>query len=53
VNRSDKNRRNVLFQYRDASDFPVEDTHFDWGMGLMVSGENPHFDKVTPKYKIV
>ncbi|MFC0472122.1 phytanoyl-CoA dioxygenase family protein [Halalkalibacter kiskunsagensis] len=53
VNRSERNRRNVLFQYRDASDFPVEDTHFDWGMGLMVSGENPHFDKVTPKYKIV
>jgi phytanoyl-CoA hydroxylase len=53
VNKSERNRRNVLFQYRDASDFPEEETHFDWGMGLMVSGENPHFEKVTPKYTIL
>ncbi|CAG7596304.1 Ectoine dioxygenase [Paenibacillus solanacearum] len=53
VNRSQRFRRNVLFQYRDASDFPVKKAHFDWGMGLMVCGENPHFDKVKPAYQIV
>lgn len=52
-NLSQKNRRNVLFQYREASDFPATEEHFDWGMGLMISGENPHFDKVKPKYKIL
>lgn len=53
VNRSDRTRRNVLFQYRDASDLPTENVHFDWGMGLMVSGENPDFNNVKPKYQIV
>jgi phytanoyl-CoA hydroxylase len=47
VNRSDRTRRNVLFQYRDPADPPllndgVED-HVDWGMGLMVAGGNPRF----------
>ncbi|UAL50553.1 phytanoyl-CoA dioxygenase family protein [Bacillus sp. CMF21] len=53
VNKSNRTRRNILFQYRDASDFPTSNDHFDWGMGLMVNGENPHFERVTPKYKIV
>ncbi|GGI44409.1 protein involved in biosynthesis of mitomycin antibiotics/polyketide fumonisin [Paenibacillus marchantiophytorum] len=53
VNRSTRTRRNVLFQYREASDFPTENTHFDWGMGLMVSGENPNFTKVKPDFKII
>ncbi|WP_257349661.1 phytanoyl-CoA dioxygenase family protein [Pseudalkalibacillus decolorationis] len=53
VNQSTRNRRNLLFQYREASDFPTSKEHFDWGMGLMVNGENPHFDKVTPSYQIV
>ncbi|WP_127579853.1 phytanoyl-CoA dioxygenase family protein [Paenibacillus koleovorans] len=52
-NRSERTRRNVLFQYRSADDFPTENVHFDWGMGLMVCGENPYFDKVKPKYTIV
>ncbi len=52
-NRSLRTRRNVLFQYRDPSDFPTVSTHIDWGMGLMVCGENPHFDKAKPKYQIV
>lgn len=51
-NRSTRTRRNVLFQYRDPSDFPTKNTHVDWGMGLMVSGENPHFTKVKPEYTI-
>jgi phytanoyl-CoA hydroxylase len=51
-NRSARTRRNVLFQYREASDFPTENVHFDWGMGLMVCGENPNFDQVKPKFKI-
>jgi phytanoyl-CoA hydroxylase len=53
VNRSERTRRNVLFQYRDASDVPTKDVHFDWGMGLMVSGENPDFNNVKPKYEII
>ncbi|WP_314585131.1 phytanoyl-CoA dioxygenase family protein [Paenibacillus terrigena] len=51
-NRSSRTRRNVLFQYKDASDFPTENVHFDWGMGLMVAGENPHFLKAKPNYTI-
>ncbi|WNR46193.1 phytanoyl-CoA dioxygenase family protein [Paenibacillus roseipurpureus] len=51
-NRSVRTRRNVLFQYRDPSDFPTDNVHFDWGMGLMVAGENPHFTKVKPEYTI-
>jgi ectoine hydroxylase-related dioxygenase (phytanoyl-CoA dioxygenase family) len=42
-NNSDRTRRNVLFQYRDPADLPTEDKHVDWGQGLMVAGENPHF----------
>ncbi|WP_211748679.1 phytanoyl-CoA dioxygenase family protein [Paenibacillus sp. Marseille-Q4541] len=53
VNRSERTRRNVLFQYRDASDIPTVDTHFDWGMGLMISGENPDFNNAKPKYEII
>jgi phytanoyl-CoA hydroxylase len=52
-NRSSRTRRNVLFQYREASDCPTENVHFDWGMGLMVCGENPNFTKVKPEFKIV
>ncbi|MFP5113880.1 phytanoyl-CoA dioxygenase family protein [Bacillaceae bacterium C204] len=42
-NRSDRPRRNVLFQYRDPSDKPTADVHVNWGQGLMVCGENPTF----------
>jgi len=52
-NRSERTRRNVLFQYRDASDVPTSNVHFDWGMGLMVCGENPDFKRAAPKYQIV
>jgi ectoine hydroxylase-related dioxygenase (phytanoyl-CoA dioxygenase family) len=52
-NASDRIRRNVLFQYREASDFPVQNVHFDWGMGLAVCGENPNFERVKPNYQIV
>jgi phytanoyl-CoA hydroxylase len=52
-NRSQRTRRNVLFQYKEASDVPTNQEHFDWGMGLMVSGENPNFEKVKPKFRIV
>jgi ectoine hydroxylase-related dioxygenase (phytanoyl-CoA dioxygenase family) len=43
VNRSNRTRRNVLFQYRDPADLPTVDRHVDWGQGLMVAGENPIF----------
>ncbi|WP_409346319.1 phytanoyl-CoA dioxygenase family protein [Paenibacillus sp. MBLB4367] len=52
-NRSTRTRRNVLFQYREASDLPTANVHFDWGMGLMVCGENPDFERVKPSYKII
>ena len=38
VNRSDRARRAVLFQYRAASDRPAEITHVNWGAGLVVAG---------------
>ncbi|MGO4543305.1 phytanoyl-CoA dioxygenase family protein [Paenibacillus sp. 2TAB23] len=50
VNRSERTRRNVLFQYRDADDKPTEQVHIDWGMGLMVSGENRDFLNVKPSF---
>jgi ectoine hydroxylase-related dioxygenase (phytanoyl-CoA dioxygenase family) len=53
ANRSERTRRNVLFQYRSATDFPTDKQHFDWGMGLMVCGENPNFDRVKPDFTIV
>lgn len=53
ANLSDRTRRNVLFQYRSATDFPTKNEHFDWGMGLMVCGENPNFDRVKPKFQIL
>jgi len=43
ANRSSRPRRNVLFQYRDPLDAPTVNTHFDWGMGLMVTGENADY----------
>lgn len=52
TNRSERTRRNVLFQYKDPSDMPTQNTHFDWGMGLMVAGHNPNFEKVKPDYTI-
>ena len=53
TNRSERTRRNVLFQYREASDYPTEKVHFDWGMGLMISGENPDFAKARPDFQII
>jgi phytanoyl-CoA hydroxylase len=52
-NRSQRTRRNVLFQYKEAEDYPINQEHINWGMGLMISGENPNFDKVKPKFRIV
>ncbi|ANE48352.1 phytanoyl-CoA dioxygenase [Paenibacillus swuensis] len=52
-NKSSRTRRNILFQCRDASDYPTVNTHFDWGMGLMIAGHNPDFTKVKPEFKIV
>jgi phytanoyl-CoA hydroxylase len=43
VNRSTRNRRNVLYQYRDPMDIPTADVHVNWGQGLMVCGENPQY----------
>jgi len=52
ANRSERTRRNVLFQYKDASDYPTENVHIDWGSGLMVCGGNPRFDKAKPDFSI-
>ncbi|WP_308638209.1 phytanoyl-CoA dioxygenase family protein [Paenibacillus silvisoli] len=53
ANRSERTRRNVLFQYRSATDFPTTKEHFDWGMGLMVCGENPNFNRAKPEFAIL
>lgn len=52
TNRSERTRRNVLFQYRDASDLPSQNVHINWGQGLMVCGENPFFERAHPNYRI-
>ncbi|TYP78936.1 phytanoyl-CoA dioxygenase family protein [Paenibacillus methanolicus] len=52
VNRSARPRRNVLFQYRDPADAPVAETHFDWGMGMMVAGEDPVFRRYETQVAI-
>ncbi len=56
VNRSARTRRNVLFQYRDPADPPVlvdgREEHVDWGMGLMVAGQNPGFWAWRPRFRI-
>ncbi len=48
VNSSDRPRRNVLFQYRDASDKPSKLVHINWGQGMMVCGQRPDFASYTP-----
>ncbi|QGG57565.1 phytanoyl-CoA dioxygenase family protein [Paenibacillus sp. B01] len=52
ANRSERTRRNVLFQYKDPADEPTENVHIDWGAGLMVCGGNPRFDKVKPEFRV-
>ncbi|MCK9912685.1 phytanoyl-CoA dioxygenase family protein, partial [Microbacteriaceae bacterium K1510] len=52
ANRSERTRRNVLFQYKDPADEPTENVHVDWGAGLMVCGGNPRFDKVKPEFRV-
>lgn len=51
-NRSSRNRRNVLFQYRDPSDPPTENVHVNWGQGMMVCGENPAFREYKPDFAL-
>lgn len=52
ANRSERTRRNVLFQYKDPGDLPTKSTHINWGTGLMVAGHNPDFAKVKPDFTI-
>ena len=52
-NRSERTRRNVLFQYRDPSDLPTKDVHVNWGQGLMVCGQNPEFRTYRPNHSLV
>lgn len=49
VNRSNRYRRNVLFQYRDPMDPPTENVHVNWGQGLMICGENPVYKSYQPE----
>lgn len=52
VNRSERIRRNVLFQYRDAADVPTALQHVDWGQGLVVAGSQPRFEWAVPDYVV-
>ena len=52
INRSQRIRRNVLFQYRDPEDEPLADVHVNWGQGLMVAGHNPRFREYQPEYHL-
>lgn len=51
-NKSARPRRNVLFQYRDPADAPTIETHTDWGMGMMVAGEDPVFRRYHTQVEI-
>lgn len=50
-NRSDRVRRNVLFQYRAADDPPTEDVHVNWGQGMLVSGHMPDYKPMKYAFK--
>jgi ectoine hydroxylase-related dioxygenase (phytanoyl-CoA dioxygenase family) len=56
VNRSERTRRNVLFQYRDPEDPPLRtngvEEHVDWGQGLMIAGRNPVYWATRPRFRI-
>jgi ectoine hydroxylase-related dioxygenase (phytanoyl-CoA dioxygenase family) len=52
ANRSDRYRRNVLFQFKDPTDPPTQDVHINWGQGMMICGENPTFRTYQPEYKL-
>jgi len=52
-NRSDRTRRNVLYQYRSAHDEAADDSHVNWGAGLMVCGKQPDFDRAQPRFTLV
>ena len=51
-NRSERTRRNVLYQYKAASDEAVNDGHVNWGAGLMVAGQQPDFKKAQPSFTL-
>ncbi|MCM2997733.1 phytanoyl-CoA dioxygenase family protein [Paenibacillus cellulositrophicus] len=51
-NKSSRPRRNVLFQYRDPADPPSRETHIDWGMGMMVAGEDPQYRQYHAKLEL-
>ncbi|REE70482.1 ectoine hydroxylase-related dioxygenase (phytanoyl-CoA dioxygenase family) [Paenibacillus taihuensis] len=53
ANKSERTRRNVLYQYRSATDFPSNREHINWGSGIMVCGENPNFNKARPEFNLV
>jgi ectoine hydroxylase-related dioxygenase (phytanoyl-CoA dioxygenase family) len=57
VNRSERPRRNILFQYRDPEDEPLrtadgKEEHVDWGQGLMVAGENRTWFERRPQFDL-
>jgi ectoine hydroxylase-related dioxygenase (phytanoyl-CoA dioxygenase family) len=57
VNRSDRPRRNILFQYRDPADEPLlrddgRENHVDWGAGLMVAGHNDVWFERRPQFDL-
>jgi phytanoyl-CoA hydroxylase len=57
VNASTRPRRNVLFQYRDPEDPPVVrggvEDHVDWGLGMMVAGNNPVYWQRRTRFEVV
>jgi phytanoyl-CoA hydroxylase len=56
LNRSDRPRRNVLFQYRDPVAEPVlrdgREGHVNWGQGLMVAGTNEQWFSQRPDFEL-
>ena len=52
-NRSNRYRRNVLFQYKTPDDRPTQNVHINWGSGLLVAGSQPYFNEAVRKFQLV
>ena len=52
-NRSDRYRRNVLFQYKTPEDRPTQNVHINWGSGLMVAGSQPYFNEAVRRFRLI
>lgn len=53
LNRSKRNSRNILFQFRDPADQNPDDKHINWGQGMMICGSDPVYRAYSNTYTSV